>query len=346
VHQSLAVTFQPDLNVARAAEERQAARAAGDEARAALLDALVGCGGLLLVFEPERDHYCVLFGDLAEADHVAVMVPGVGDVSNLAHDWLPSAQHLFDAAESTAVFLWKGYDNPKDLLAAAAESIECGEELLGAGRELTDFVGLLPVRPDQSLTLVAHSFGSFVTGAALADCGLQCTDVVVAGSPGMTVDELKQLHVKESHFFSEEAPGDAIALLGVFGAAPTSPTFGGTRMRTNKAGHVEVLEHSSYFVPGSEALANIVRVVTGRYGDVVVHHTSVAERAGAFVTWAMRIPTFPLQSVRRYRGPGFRVLMNARRVVDLASMQTGNLVRDALDECGRGAGWVRHHLVD
>ena len=129
----------------------------------------------------------------------------------------------------TAVVLWKGYDNPADVLAAAAGSIECNEDLATAAHDLTEFIATLDLEPEQTLTVIAHSFGSIVVGAALADAGLEVTDVVVAGSPGMTVDELRQLHLEQSHFFSEQAPGDAIAELGVFGASPASPRFGGTR---------------------------------------------------------------------------------------------------------------------
>ena len=86
------------------------------------------------------------------------------------------------------------------------------------------------------------------------------TDVVVAGSPGMTVDGLRQLHLEQSHFFSEQAPGDAIAELGVFGAAPASPKFGGTRMSTNAPDHPPVAAHSRYFEPGSAALENMADV--------------------------------------------------------------------------------------
>ena len=82
------------------------------------------------------------------------------------------------------------------------------------------------------MTVVARSFASIVTGAALADAGLEVTDVVVAGSPGMTLDGLRDLHLQQSHVFSEQAPEDAVAELGVFGAAPASPGFGGTRIRT------------------------------------------------------------------------------------------------------------------
>ena len=224
---SFPVASDREINLEVALADLAAARAVGDAERTALLEALTESGGSLLIYRPEDQHYGVLFGDLETARHVAVMVPGVGDEATLCRDWIPAARNLFEAAGSTAVILWKGYHNPSDVLMGVVKSVECDEHLMVAGNELAGFVGALPLRPDQTLTLVAHSFGSMVTGAALADCGLQCTDVVVAGSPGMTVDDLRQLHLEESHFFSEKAPGDAVAELGVFGARPTSPAFGG-----------------------------------------------------------------------------------------------------------------------
>jgi alpha/beta hydrolase family protein len=150
-------------NLAMAKADLAVARNDGDLERASLLEALIACGGSILVYRPAHRHYSVLFGDIEHARHVAVIVPGVGDELHLRQDWLPSAKKLFEAAASTAVILWKAYDNPRDLL---------------------------------SLTIVAHSFGSVVTGASLADCGLHCTDVVVVGSPGMTVEDLRQLHIR------------------------------------------------------------------------------------------------------------------------------------------------------
>jgi pimeloyl-ACP methyl ester carboxylesterase len=268
----------------------------------------------------------------------------VGDGTDLCEDWIPGARNLYEAAEGTVVILWKGYDNPADLLAAAAGSIECNDVLVTAASDLTAFVASLSLRPSQSLTVVAHSFGSIVAGAALADCGLQCTDVVVAGSPGMTVDELRQLHVDKSHFFSEQAPGDPIAELGVFGTAPTSPTFGGTRLSTNAANHAIVHAHSEYFEPGSEALENIVDVVMGRYANVVDHRSTLAEISGGLVAWCLRLPAVPLRAAgRHYDGPGFRVLLNATRLVELGASETGNLVSEMLDESGQILAWVVHH---
>jgi pimeloyl-ACP methyl ester carboxylesterase len=314
--------------------------------RARLLQTLLSCQGDIVLYSPEHEHYAVGFGEFGESRHVAVVVPGVGDGTNLCSDWIPGARHLFEAAESTTVVLWKGYDNPVDLLAAAAGSIECSDVLVTAAMDLTEFVASLPIGPEHTVTIVAHSFGSVVTGAALADCGLHCTDVVVAGSPGMTVDDLRQLHMEQSHFFAEQAPGDAVSELGIFGATPSSPTFGGRRLRTNAPDHPEVHAHSHYFEPGSQALENIVDVVTGRYEDVVGHPSTTAEIAGALVAWCLRLPVLPVRAVsRHYHGPGFRVLTNATRLVEFGASQTGNLVADALEESGRAVAWLAHRVV-
>jgi pimeloyl-ACP methyl ester carboxylesterase len=314
--------------------------------RAQLLETLLTCQGDILLYRPDEQYYAVGFGEFDVSRHVAVVVPGVGDGTNMASDWIPGARNLFDAAESTAVVLWKGYENPVDVFAAAAGSIECTDGLVTAALELTEFVASLPIRADHSVTIVAHSFGSVVTGTALADCGLRCTDVVVAGSPGMTVDDLRQLHMERSHFFAEQAPGDAIAELGIFGTAPSSPTFGGRRLRTNAPDHPEVHAHSHYFEPGSQALENIVDVVTGRYDDVVDHRSTTAEIAGALVAWCLRLPVMPVRVAgRHYNGPGYRVMTNATRIVEFGASQTGNLVADALDGSGRVVAWLAHRVV-
>jgi hypothetical protein len=333
-------------NLAAAKMDLAGATVDGDEDRITLLETLMSSGGDILVYRPQLQHYALLFGDLDAAEHVAVVVPGVGDGTNLCQDWIPDAINLYEAGASTAVVLWKGYDNPVDVLAAAAAgSIECSDDLATAAYDLTEFITTLALEPGQSLTVIAHSFGSIVLGAALADAGLEVTDVVVAGSPGMTVDELRQLHLEQSHFFSEQAPGDAVAELGIFGASPTSPRFGGTRMSTNAPEHPPVASHSHYFDPGSAALENIVEVVTGQYDDVVRHRAAFPEIAGGLVSWALRMPVVPLRMVgRHYRGPGFRILTNWCRFVDLGASETGNLVCEVLDESERALLWFAHRV--
>lgn len=332
-------------NLAAAKMDLAGATEDGDDDRIMLLQALMSSGGDILVYRPQLQHYALLFGDLETADHVAVVVPGVGDGTNLCQDWIPDAINLFEASTSTAVVLWKGYDNPAGVLAAAAGSIECNEDLATAAHDLTEFVSTLALDPEQTLTVIAHSFGSIVTGAALADAGLEVTDVVVAGSPGMTVDDLRDLHLQQAHFFSEQAPGDTIAELGVFGAPPASPRFGGTRMSTNAPEHPTVMAHSRYFEPGSEALENMVDVVTGQYDDILRHRAAFPEIAGGLVSWALRMPAVPLcVAGRHYRGPGFRVLVNWCRLVDLGASETGNLVCEVLDEGERALLWFAHRV--
>ncbi len=332
-------------NLAAARMDLVGATEDGDADRITLLETLLSSGGEILVYRPQLQHYAVLFGDLENAAHVAVVVPGVGDGTNLCEDWIPEALNLYRAAASTAVVLWKGYDNPADIVAAAAGSIECNEDLVTAAHDLTEFVASLDLGSEQTLTVVAHSFGSIVTGAALADAGLTVTDVVVAGSPGMTVDGLRDLHLEKAHFFAEQAPGDAVAELGVFGAAPASPRFGGTRMSTNAPEHTPVSAHSHYFDPGSAALENMVDVVTGHYDEVRHHRAAFPEIAGGLVAWALRLPVVPFRAAgRRYRGPGFRVLTNWCRLVDLGASETGNLVCEVLDESERALLWFAHRV--
>jgi pimeloyl-ACP methyl ester carboxylesterase len=332
-------------NLAAAKMDLAAATEDDDEDRITLLETILSSGADILVYRPQLQHYALLFGDLETAEHVAVFIPGVGDGSNLCEEWIPDARNLYEASTSTAVVLWKGYDNPADVMAAATGSIQCTDDLATAAHDLTDFVASLDLEPEQSLTVIAHSFGSIVTGAALADAGLVVTDVVVAGSPGMTVEGLRQLHLEQSHFFSEQAPGDAIAELGVFGTQPASPKFGGTRMSTNAPDHPPVVAHSRYFEPGSAALENMADVVTGHYSDILRHRAAFPEIAGGLVAWALRMPVVPLRVAgRHYRGPGFRVLTNWTRLVELSASETGNFVTEVLDESERALLWFAHRV--
>ena len=69
-----------------AARDRRRRRGSDHAAR----DAHV-LGGDILVYRPQLQHYALLFGDLGTARHVAVVVPGVGDGTNLCDDWIPDA---------------------------------------------------------------------------------------------------------------------------------------------------------------------------------------------------------------------------------------------------------------
>ena len=110
-------------NLAAAKMDLASATEDDDEDRITLLETILSSGADILLYRPQLQHYALLFGDLETAEHVAVFVPGVGDGSNLCEDWIPDARNLYEASTSTAVVLWKGYDNPADVLAAATGSI-------------------------------------------------------------------------------------------------------------------------------------------------------------------------------------------------------------------------------
>ncbi len=109
------LTRRAASNIAAVKMDLASAILEGDADRVTLLQTLIDSGGDILLYRPQLQHYAVLFGDIEAAAHVAVFVPGVGDGTNLCDDWIPEARNLFEAAPSTAVVLWKGYDNPADI---------------------------------------------------------------------------------------------------------------------------------------------------------------------------------------------------------------------------------------
>jgi pimeloyl-ACP methyl ester carboxylesterase len=319
-------------NTVDARADLDTAYALGDDDQVSLLRVLVEGPGELLLYHPARDHYGVLFGDLGAVAHVAVVVPGVGRDLNLVFDWIPWAENLADATTDSAVVLWKGYDDPPDLAEAALDIVVDDRRADSGAARLSAFVSGLPVHPDQTVTVIAHSFGSLVAGEALANHGLACQDVVVLGSPGIGVESLEELHLRAGHFFAEKAPGDLVAGLGAIGADPASLSFGATRLATNAAGAPQVEAHSNYFTRGSAALGNMANVVMGRYDRLETHRSTVAGAVGNLVATLIKAPFLPVTLLSHsYEGPGFRLVRILDRGVHLTATESGGLVRDGIN---------------
>ena len=49
---------------------------------------------------------------------------------------------------------------------------------------------------------------------------------------------------------------------------------------------------------------------------------------------------------RHYRGPGFRVLVNATRLIEFGASETGNLVSELLDQGVRVVACAVHRALD
>ncbi|OIV38499.1 hypothetical protein BIV57_05295 [Mangrovactinospora gilvigrisea] len=248
---------------------------------------------LLLLLDSVRPQLAaVAIGNPDTAKHVAVLVPGTGTD-------LGDAARLTDRAESVraasarldpsvASVAWLGYQAPPNIPNASIR----GLAEAGAG-QLHGFVGGLRAAHGATrahLTVVAHSYGSTVAGAAArrGGPGLDADDLLVVGSPGLSVRHASDLGISHRHVWAEAAagdpvpragapflsgmpgPGELLAPLGghplplkdVEGVPPSDPAFGANRLATDTRGH------SGYWDPGHLSLLNQARVVTGRYQDV------------------------------------------------------------------------------
>jgi hypothetical protein len=243
-------------NRALARRERDAALAAGDHDRAARFAALAAPGRRLLLLDPTGDgRVAEVFGaDPDTADHVAVVVPGMlSTLANHEDELRVKGEDLAAGAAAvapdrrTSVVAWLGYDAPGVLDAPLDDDARVGAPALVA------FVDGLRATGTDDVTVVGHSYGSVVTGAALL-AGLDADRVVVTGSPGMLVDHADDLG--PTPVYALRAPLDVVSWTEAFGRDPSDPRFGATRLDANGAGHLGYLE------PGTVAAAAVAAVVT------------------------------------------------------------------------------------
>ena len=215
-------------------------------------------------------------GDVDRAQNVAVVVPGMGDDAGhgvpgtvgRAADLLAEASR--QSVQSTAVVAWVGYAAP------GWRQVTFPTRARTGGRVLTaDLAALAAARTGEPahVTLVGHSYGSTVVGAAMQAGPRRADDLVLLGSPGVLADRVGELGLSGRHTYVGEAALDPIADTGVFGADPGDRSFGATRIRVDAAPgrpwpDAIIAAHSHYFDPGSESLRNIARVVVGRGSDV------------------------------------------------------------------------------
>ena len=333
-------------NHGAAENDLAAAIAAGDTAKVKMLKGLLQPGSSLVMYDPSQDHYGVLWGNI-DASHVALFVPGVGNDGDVP-GWVKYAKTIQQTAgPDSAVIMWKGYDDPGDhgtLDIATAGFVDRAD---AGATALTAFAtGGLQLGSDQSLTIVAHSYGSVVTGVALASDGLKPTNVVTAGSPGMTVDSVSELHLKASQFYSEQAPKDYVANnLGGFGNDPTSPDFGGTRLATNGPGFQPVSVHSDYFNYDTQAVKGIADVIDGNVAGSDVQQPSVNDDLGAAARDLVD-PAGPALDwvTRNYHGPDSGLVQAFDHATNALANNVDVGVRDGAGAIESGAkkvwGWV------
>ena len=101
-------------------------------------------------------------------------------------------------------------------------------------------------------------------------------NIVLLGSPGVSVNKASQLNIDPSHVWAGAAAGDPVAKLGAFGVSPTSSDFGAHVIEVNASGSLSMGVHGEYFDTygnsnndaGLSSLQNISSIIAGKYNNV------------------------------------------------------------------------------
>ncbi|GAA2271762.1 hypothetical protein GCM10010145_54070 [Streptomyces ruber] len=271
-------------NRANAAAAARMAADHGDRGRAAADRAMAAPSRQLLLFDGRGSGRAVeVFGDLARADRIAVLVPG-SDTSLDTYDRFragaTSLRHRLDAhprlRARTAVVAWLGYESPRTIGTAVLTTGRAEAAAPRLRAFVDDLRGL--TGGDARISLLCHSYGTAVCARAAdglgpADAGGPgVTDIVLVGSPGTGADSAAELNTsarvwaaRGADDWIEAAPHVSAHLFGTtvgFGTDPVSPAFGARVFAAGDGGH------SDYFRPGSVSLDNLARIVLGDTSEV------------------------------------------------------------------------------
>ena len=175
-----------------------------------------------------------------------------------------------EAGADTAAVAWIGYAAPGWAQAPFPTRARAGGRSLAADLRALSTGRTVDGGDAPHITVVGHSYGSTVVGAAATSDRLAADDVVLLGSPGVLVQHVDELGLPRGRVYVGEAPFDPIADMGVFGADPGDAEFGAVRIGADPGPDVPWRErlsggdHSHYFDRDSASLRNVARVVAGR----------------------------------------------------------------------------------
>ncbi|GAA3374333.1 hypothetical protein GCM10020367_37820 [Streptomyces sannanensis] len=232
----------------------------------------------LLGFSTDNDGRAIVaVGNPDTARHTAVQVPGTSNQLDNVGSQIDRVSKLQNAAgqwsmggaKDVSVISWLDYNAPEANFTLSDPELNLGIATQGraqAGAEdLRGFTHGLRAAHDGErthLTVLAHSYGSTMAGAADAGGrGLDTDDMVVVGSPGLTVERADQLHVDPKHLWVGAASDDLVSNVtsgATLGADPKDSEFGAQRMYVDTSGH------SGYWDDGSQSLKNQGRIIAGK----------------------------------------------------------------------------------
>ena len=252
-------------------------------------ESLLDPGRQILAFDPEGSgRVAEVFGSLASAERISVVVPGV-DTDLLTFQRthrrytapvgmakaLHAAEHTASPGTRTAVIAWADYTSPAGLGVDAATGLRAGEGAVRLNALLRALPGRAPV------SMFCHSYGSVVCGVAARGMPRRVTDIAVAASPGMRVPKASYLGtparvwaMRDASDWVQDVPYLELGGLG-HGADPVSPGFGARVLSARDA-----QGHSGYFQPGTDSLRNLADIGVGAYGAVTCAREDDACRSG------------------------------------------------------------------
>ena len=237
---------------------------------------------LLLTYDPfaygGHGRAAIAYGNPDTAANTAVLVPGTGRALS---NWpTGDTRRLYREGQKRsgdgpfAVIVDLSYQPPAELWPDALADHYARD---GYGNLRDDVTGYEIAHQAATgshghTTVIAHSYGTYVTGLALHH-GLKVDDVVLVGSPGTGVKTVGGLHMTKGHVFVGLSNSDLVGLAdnrftpapGMY--APESPHFGATGIGVDNHG-----SHSDYFDLGSESLQNMAKIATGHSGSITGPH--------------------------------------------------------------------------
>ncbi len=229
----------------------------------------------LLGFSAEKDGRAIVAnGNPDTADHTAVYVPGTesdlasvsGNIDRMVNVWRKASDEADGGSVSTIT--WLGYDAP-DHVVKDAPFEHYAYDGAPAFRSFMD--GLDASRAGDvpsHTTVIAHSYGTTLVGAAAETGHLNADDVILAGSPGVKVSSADELDVPRGHVWNAEADGDMVPDIGRWGHGgdgfiiPSDREFGANQMAVDSEGH------SDYWKEDKQILENQALIVVGKGDDV------------------------------------------------------------------------------
>lgn len=229
----------------------------------------------------------VATGDIASADHVAIMVPGFTTTIASLDGYDERLQRLGDQAynelakagradESIATVTWVGYDIPQWDGVFGGNSVLSAQAAYDGGDDLTNFInGIAAERTDDPhLTVLAHSYGSVLACWGLrAEQGYTPVDDLVAfGSPGVP-QEAGTPAVTPGHTWHIGASFDVVDHSGFFGT-PLNWRDDFTQLESDMREGDDTFYlgshgHSHYLDPGTTSAHNLALVLAGLHEQVV-----------------------------------------------------------------------------